>query len=781
MSTVKKILQLIPENWEDVLVQAHQFETDINTARAYVTDQEATVNGLLGKLLALLNIDWQKVHNWLVDTDFYEQLDKIPLDIPAWLATPEGFDWDDSIHLDALMREKFDLLKLSLSHVSFTRRSGGIIDTSLAVEQLKSVVEAFSEVASNIDFEDADSVALFRTRATESVKPKVFALIETLFGIDLQDSSASTGTDSIINLPQKLADAQPQEPVQPDPTLGENVVEALDMLSKAKYALPVLLQELELVSDAQTPLNDLLTGSEDFVVHLEQHLPALADALQSFLSAQDWQELDFEQLKVDLSQLFTLVQAYIESSPLTAGLLNMFSGSGDVYSLVKLVGFEDGLTTEQKLIELVTQAVEVFTLPTDYGDYDPKQLVSMLKTKIDSLISVLNHIEVFGGTIDNLYKKVKSPLEQLLSTDDADLSTPDGVMEFVFDKVILLAKLINPLGDSTQNNSETTSNSETGEQNSQQTSDADSSGLTGIFAGFTGNVFQFLMKLIQESLEKAKLIWRFVKDNNLAIRLDVLSDDFQPAKLHATNYQIASGAADASVANSGEDQSTSQSTIGQSSATNETGSELDSETGEGTVNTPSVGNVVSLEKVIRNLLGDRNSGVISYLPADIQDMILGIMNGEFQQQIMDDLTQLFQDTGGQQAFEQQYQALIDLQYPQTSEDGQPVAPPTAATVFSQIVAGFGQVYSVALSFVQQTMTLMVDLLFKVIDTLFAVLNAFKVPQILRNILPHQIEYALFGEQDPNLICLLVAIPTVILTGFLTVPVETLSEWIAEAV
>ena len=781
METITKILTLIPDNWDDVLAQAQRFEGHVGTAHTIVGDQQATIESFVARAIEFVAIDWTTIDDWLSRTQFYQHLEDVSLDIPALLAVPDDMDWSDSARLDSLITDKFELLKTAFSGLSVERKTGGSVDTALALEQLKIVVNGIRDISADIDFADAESVELFRSRMTDSVKPAMFTLINTVFGIDLTASTTNSSADSVFSLPQKIQAAQPEPPESFDPALSENVRSSLEMLSRAKHAIPVLQQELNSVSTTATPLSALLAGSEDFVVHLQQHLPTLAEALTAVMEGQDWQNVDFEQLKSDIQQLCTVVVAFLDSSPATEAIRSLF-GSVDGASPIQLIGFDESWSTEQKLTQLVTDITAIFSLPDDFDDLAPDAFVTWLKGKVDGLADVINHIELFGFTADSAWQRVKTPVEELFSTEGADLSSPEGVTEFLFDKVVLLANMLNP---ATGSDSGSDSGSNTGSESGADGTSGDSSGqqsgggFAGMLANAGGNIMQLMFKLIAELVEKAKLIWLFIKNNDLGLTLKDQDADFKPAALTPTNYQVNAGAAADPAQNSGSESSSGDSASEGSDSGSDSASTVPDNSSDDVISAPSVREVVSLEMVIRNLLGDRDSGVISYLPSDVQDVMLGILNGEYQQKLTDDLTAMWEASGFEQQFSDQADAFLALQQPQTDEQGQPVTR-TAASLVSQLVAGIGLMYNAAITFAGQAVTLLVDIVFEVIHVLFDVIKAFKVPSSVRDILPHQIEDALLGEHDPNLLCLVAAIPTVILTGFLTVPVETLNSWIAEA-
>lgn len=776
METITKILTLIPDNWDDVLAQSQRFEGHVDTAHSCVSGQQATIEDLVARAIEFVVIDWTKVDDWLSRTQFYQHLQDVSLDIPALLATPDEMDWSDSTQINALITDKFALLKTAFAGVNIEREEGVLMDTSLALEQLKTVINGIWDVSADIDFSEPESVELFRQRMTETVKPSMFIFINTVFGVDLSESTANTGADSTFSLPQKIQAAQPEPPETFDSALSDEMRTSLEMLSKAKYALPVLQQELNSVTSAQTPLNSLLAVTEDAVVHLQAHLPTLANALTAVLNGQDWQNIDFEQLKSDIEQLCALAVIYLNTSPITEAL-RTFVAAEEGSSPVRLVGFDETWSTEQKLTQLVTDVTEIVSLPDDFADLAPDAFITLVKGKVDHFATVINHIELFGFTANNVYQRVKTPIESVFSTEGADLSSPEGVAEFLFDKVVLLVNLLSPVSDSASGppaSHET--NNPTGESSAEGgVGTQPAGGFQAMLANAGGNMLQFIVKLIAELVEKAKLIWLFIKNNNLGLALKDQDESFTPAALTPTNYQVNAGSVAA--ANSAENAASTDDSSSSGSA--DSSSTLPNESSEEPITTPAVREVVSLEIVIRNLLGDRESGVISLLPTQVQDVMLGILDGEYQQKLIDDLTEIWEASGVEQQFNEQYQAFLAMQAPQTDAQGQPVNL-TAANVVSQFVAGIGLMYNAGLFFAGQAITLLIDIVFEVINLLFAVVKAFNVPSAVRDILPHQVEDALLGEHDPNLLCLIAAIPTVILTGLLTVPVETIQSWIAEA-
>ena len=93
MDTFKKILNLLPDNWEDVLAQTSEFEGHLDTAQQFVHHYEGVAALWVDQFFPLLKVDWEVIQNWFKRTQVYQELEKVKVDILAWTHVPDGFDW----------------------------------------------------------------------------------------------------------------------------------------------------------------------------------------------------------------------------------------------------------------------------------------------------------------------------------------------------------------------------------------------------------------------------------------------------------------------------------------------------------------------------------------------------------------------------------------------------------------------------------------------------------------------------------------------------------------
>lgn len=856
MDTIRKIVGLIPENWDEVLAQSEQFESYVNVAQLFVGAQKSKGYTLLESLFSLLNVDGKAMIQALEKTAFYQHLDKVSLDLPAWLSLPDGatwgdFDWNDETKREALIKEKFTLLKKAFDGFDLTLVNGHKVNTDAAIDALRSIVALIGDAVSTLDVEpfnssqnepdtpensESDQARLQAIKDTlmQDIKPKLMALVTAVFGVDFsekeneeqaqnagethsstnqsssnQSLSLSQRADILADIPEKVVSATtestasvaaPGENNNPDAVtpdfshLPENIAQVMTAFSMAKTALPVLQTEVQKAAPelenvpAVASLFEMFSGSLD---HLQEYFPSLAESVTNLVTGQDWENIDTDKLKTELQQLSALGQLFLRSSPLVAQvqayLAGADQGSGEegeagfgANSPVQLVGFAAGTSTEDKLTTLMQKAQSLLTMPSDLNALPTEGLIQLGKDKLDAVVDMLSHIQILGITPLGLYDKVKSPVETFLNTDGFDLSSPENVIEFVIDKSIGLIESFftadSNLGDRSQSDGASNASAENNGSPDRTTA---------------GNVLRQVVAMIKESIIKIKIIIRFLRENDVGIRLEDRSSDFAPAQVKSTQYQVAQGTVPASSANGGDEPSGAQ-------ADEKANSEASN--GAGAASAQSSGNqssqgaysgsnasltsganikasdVISTEQIIRNLLGDRDSGVVSALPKEAQDLIMGVLDGEFVKQAQSDVVgawQASQIEGQLTAIFNSMQSLANGEIPQNT-------PSTLADLVSLMANTSNDIFVAGIALFKAVMRLLIDWVFKLINMVFETIKAFRVPSALRHFLPDQIESALLGDNDPNLICLLLAMPTTLVKGFLSLTPAEMEAWAEQA-
>lgn len=763
-NTFKKILNLIPDHWEDVLAEAKTYERHFDKAQRWAHTHHNYAKDGIKQIGSLLEIDGKQVTASIEDTAFYKELDKIPLDIPNWIYVPEGFDWTSESDRKAFLEEKFALLKVALKKLSITRWDGQEINTNLACDQLYEVVSKLANALAGIDVEDSLAVEAFKIETMDQVRPKVYLLVETCTGLDMHAGGSASGSNSpspddrlstLVNIPEKIMDAIPEAPAS---ELPAEITAALNTMHSIQHALPVVKTELERATPELGPLLDQFGEIETWAAHLKTHFPLIAESVQALLTGHDLTDLDSHKLTAEVKELFSLIYAFLNTSPLTQQLLILFQEVSNLLP-VRLVGFEAGLTTEQQMAQWLEEAKAIFTLPNDQEAIAPDQIMAWLQEKLEAMAAWINHISILGKTIDPLYEKAQSPIEQLLATEGADLSSVAGIATFVLDKLVLITKWIS-LGEVTSSKNETVT-----KDKSTSGDGAGSDTATGERAlkGMTG--------LLSEGLEKGQLIWHFIQENDLGLRLEDKPSEFQPATLQPTSYQVKSGATSAAVEIAFEHQQAEQ--AGGANASGQMGATTAENTAQ---NQEEQAEPLNWGQVLLHLLGDRNSGPISQLEGEQQDLAMDLKNNELAQRLEEDMKRLWEESGLQVVFDQAYQALKD----QLDLEKENPETPSAADLLALLLEGVFQLYEAVLPWLEQLLNYALELLVRFIDLIFELIKAFRIPEELRTLLPQKIKEVLLGEDDPNLIALLLALPTVVLHGFLNLEVQDLKDWMDAA-
>ena len=149
---------------------------------------------------------------------------------------------------------------------------------------------------------------------------------------------------------------------------------------------------------------------------------------------------------------------------------------------------------------------------------------------------------------------------------------------------------------------------------------------------------------------------------------------------------------------------------------------------------------------------------------------------ELMTQLEEDLMGFWEESGLQPIWEAEYQSIRE----QLGLEREWETPPSAADLLTSLLEGWSRLFTAALPFLQQVIQFLLDLLIQLIDLLFEVIKSFRVPEEFRVLLPQSIEEALFGDHDPNLVCLLVAMPLALVKELLAVPVQEMKAWMRAA-
>jgi hypothetical protein len=761
MDTFKKIWKLIPDNWEEVLTQASEFEQQLDTAQQTVPEFEGIAREWISKLLPGLQVNWKEIQSQLERTRFYHELEKVKIDIPALMTIPQDFNWEREDHRMAFLDDKSTLLKQSLKDVTYQQKNGAIVDLNLAVDRFRELVDVLMDELAKINTGGLD-VGKYKAEIQEKIRPIIYDLVQIFTGHDLMSQPAEKDAPSVddrflalISMVEEFGNSKP-EGVRSD--LPDDVASAIRTLSRIQHALPLMQNQLHNAAPEFQPVLQYFGELENVVDRLGNQFPAIAEAVQNLLKGDNWEDLKIETLATELKSLFTMISTFLHSSPLTTKLLDLLIHLKGVLP-IKWVGFEEGTAFEEKLLRWFIEGKELFKLPAEIDSMTPDQLLNWFKEKFDAFIHWINHVAFIGFTFEDLYQPENTSVEQFFSADGEDLNSTEGIVALLLNKLMMILDWTVPIlgGKDESEPPIKDHNHSTGDDSSLKTEKSS----PGVLLPF--------VRVLRDSLEKGQLIWQFFKKNELKFHLEDQPQDFRSAALLPTSFQVNSGAVDGSPEKNGETETSQKSTYADSDKEMHTSG---TETQGAADSSANARNVIHWMQVIKNLLGDRKSGVISRLTKDKQDIAILLIEETLKQQLVEDLSEVWNDSMLAETFNSYYEAFQSLKGPDEWDS----AIPSVADLLLQVLQRFGHLYDLALSFLQQVIDSTLDLIFQLIDLFLAVVKEFRVPEEIKESIPQAMEETLFGDREPNFICLLVAMPTVVVKGFLTVSVEQMKNW-----
>ena len=106
MSSIDKLLQLIPDFWHQTLAQAAEFEGYISKAQSLTDSTKQRSQQWQTQLGQWLTIDWGKLETKLNQNDTLKALAQVQLDLPSLLSLPPDFDIADTQQLKALIQQQ---------------------------------------------------------------------------------------------------------------------------------------------------------------------------------------------------------------------------------------------------------------------------------------------------------------------------------------------------------------------------------------------------------------------------------------------------------------------------------------------------------------------------------------------------------------------------------------------------------------------------------------------------------------------------------------------------
>ncbi len=395
MSVAEEFIKSLPEFLDDVFEKSLTIERYIKQARTKVTGvgrvesglQEEQTNGnsyfdraehLKSMLFSALDFDMDKLESSIVSSAWYQQLDKITVDLPAWLALNDDFDESDPKQLEKLIDNKLELLKETLAPLKIKT-----INTALVCDQLKDILVQLIDAAFSLDVSDPDALLKEVKSIVQELAPKVLALINTLKG--------KANAESVINKSEYQANVQEKQA----PDLSEHI-DTLFNQDNTGSSAPV--KRVDTIKQIWAELTPIVKQSP--YAPLVEKAQYYINENKNFISWQGYDHLEGEELKWEqfLQALFDWAESLlvldldelIEKKPehVFSIIAERSTALKAVLRHIKINGTSPALwlnRIEQKLVFLKKPLTACL-----------KELEkSELNTAISKLLFVLNHAESF--------------------------------------------------------------------------------------------------------------------------------------------------------------------------------------------------------------------------------------------------------------------------------------------------------------------------------------------------------------------------------------------------
>ncbi|MFT4764317.1 MAG: hypothetical protein ACI9OH_001411 [Oleispira sp.] len=250
LKALRKVLDIIPDNIEDILQKASTIEGKINQGRTAVSDYQAKaitwIDDGFEKAPHYVNDIFSAIESGLENNAVYQKIKS--QDLTPLITLPEGFDFNDVTQVKTLMPQKISALKTFLAPLE-------IKNYDAIFNGIHDIITDLMAIPDNMDFTDAGMVAAFKQLKLKSLETKIHALLEEVLG---------------FSLPHK-----PDTPTHAATAANENENETATNTATAHTATAAGTQ----TTDTSTSLLDipekLLTDLEGMMPELEQQLKSL--------------------------------------------------------------------------------------------------------------------------------------------------------------------------------------------------------------------------------------------------------------------------------------------------------------------------------------------------------------------------------------------------------------------------------------------------------------------------------------------------------------------------
>ncbi|AUI87749.1 hypothetical protein BS333_15210 [Vibrio azureus] len=836
MDTTQKLFNLVPNHWQDVLVQAHKFEGYIDKAETFVDEQKIALEAHVSELFNFLDIDWEKLSTWLLQNPILTKFSAVNIDIPAFIALPDGFDGNDTAQMQALVKEKLELLKQAFAPVEFEQ-----MNLDELFPQLETIIQTLVDLPEDLDFDDPLAVNEYKNSVIDSLRPQIYALVSSLFDLDLKDSmlnSTLTRTQTLTDdFAQKLTQSPQSPPMQStqegqdvdftdelplqeepqegviDPDLGtlfeQNPVQGIiAFVDKLKTLLPAIANQFQGQSIAGFEVATLITIAEELLTLIADNLAELVNKIVET----DWQNLNLDGFVAEVQSIKAFVIEKITQSPL-GGLYLAINWPSSSLGYVE--------STPEQAYEMLKEVIAVPQELESWGELQSltlPQLSEIARTKLTSAFELLRHLSPFGLSPAGLIDKVSEPMDALLSVaNDHDFDDLSANVRLVIGKLTYLIERFFPnltgsleLPDEHDFNDLKANGRLLLEKIMDMADKLIPEQDRSLDAGLKplGELpLSSLLYFVVEQLKKGQLIYDFIQQQDIKIEL---VDQTQPA---ATGQKVV---VEAQIGQ--EEKETTQTTNptqpNQTQAANQQNT-ADTEaekpdTDNNNAQDPNFDNatdtqadplsqtnsaLLTNQQWLMAILGNKQTGLISQIENQAeQDFILNLLSGT----LVDQAVNTFLAWPEVASLKNNALSGFDELLKQLSlhPDQTDTAPLTLGSLVTFSVEAVEAVYKALLSLLEKSIITAIELLHRTLSLCFSLLRSAQVPegmlpQFFEQRFVPVIEYTTDSDADdgsaliqytdstPNILCLMLALPVSTISKLLTLPLEELQEWMGE--
>jgi hypothetical protein len=274
LKALRKVLDIIPDNIEDILQKATVIEGKINQGRTAVSDYQTKattwVDDGFEKAPHYVDDIFSAIESGLENNAVYQKIKG--QDLTPIITLPEDFDFNDMTQVKTLIAQKITALKTFLAPLE-------IKNDDAIFSGVHDIITNLMAIPDNMDFTDASMVAAFKQLKLKSLETKVHTLLEEVLGFPLPhkpadppnaETAANTATET--NAVTAHTDPAAGTPTETSASISD-IPEKL--LTDLEGMMPELEQQLKSL-EGQTMSVSAITG---LIKNLEPLLKKLAASL----------------------------------------------------------------------------------------------------------------------------------------------------------------------------------------------------------------------------------------------------------------------------------------------------------------------------------------------------------------------------------------------------------------------------------------------------------------------------------------------------------------------